>query len=102
MNGNQLCSLAPPGGVCAELVAMRNTAPPRIKYHWNTAQTGTKSTQTQHSHSIVNAEWPSTTHAAGELRDRSQRGTLVLVVVFRTGRNGTDQQLQHGAEQQMK
>jgi len=65
MNGNQLCSLAPPGGVCAELVAMRNTAPPRIKYHWNTAQTSTKSTQ--HRHSIENAEQPTTTHAAGEL-----------------------------------
>lgn len=34
MNGNQLCCLSPPAGGCAELVAMRNTAPPRIKYHW--------------------------------------------------------------------
>lgn len=87
MNGNQLCSLAPPGGVCAELVAMRNTAPPRIKYHWNTAQTSTKSTQTQHSHSIVNVEQPTTTRAAREFRDRLQRGTLILVGAFRKRQN---------------
>lgn len=35
---DQLCSLSPPAGGCAELVAMRKIAPPRIKYHWNTAQ----------------------------------------------------------------
>lgn len=32
-SGNQLCSLPPPAGGCAELVAMRKIAPPRIKYH---------------------------------------------------------------------
>lgn len=47
---DQLCSLSPPAGGCAELVAMRKIAPPRIKYHWNTAQHSTESTQvTGHS-----------------------------------------------------
>lgn len=39
-SGNQLCSRPPPAGGCAELETMRKIAPPRIKYHWNTAQHG--------------------------------------------------------------
>lgn len=44
--GIQLCSLPPPAGGCAELVAMRKIAPPRIKYHWNTAQQGVNTQRT--------------------------------------------------------
>lgn len=47
-SGTQLCSLPPPAGGCAELVAMRKIAPPRIKYHWKTAQHQVNTLHRQH------------------------------------------------------